>query len=231
MTEVKHIFFDLDRTLWDFEKNSNEALTEILVELDLTSQGLIVEDFIEKYKEINEYYWGLYRDGKIEKSKLRFIRFQDTLHYFKIYDQGLGVKIGDQYVHICPKKKNLIYGTMDILNYLSPHYSLHIITNGFEEVQAIKMRENNLIPFFDTVTYSEEVDAKKPDPKIFHHAMEKFNAKAEESVMIGDDYEADIIGAENIKMKSIYFNPDHNDENHENYISCLTDLKTYFKVD
>ncbi len=230
MKEVKHIFFDLDRTLWDFEKNSHEALSEILSDLDLLSNQLKADDFIKKYKEINEHYWALYREGKIEKAKLRYIRFQDTLHYFEIYDNGLGELIGEKYVSISPKKKNLIYGTMDMLNYLRPHYSLHIITNGFEEVQAIKMKENDLIPFFDTVTCSEEVDAKKPDPKIFHHAMEKFQAKSDESVMIGDDYHADIIGAEKVNMKAIYFNPHHNEENHENHISCLTDLKTYFKV-
>lgn len=230
MKTVKHIFFDLDRTLWDFEKNSHEALTEILNELDLLSQGLSASQFIEKYRQINEYYWGLYRDGKIEKEKLRYIRFQDTLHYFEIYDKDLGAQIGEKYISISPKKKNLIYGTTEILNYLQHKYSLHIITNGFEEVQAIKMKENKLVPFFDTVTCSEEVDAKKPDPKIFIHAMEKYKAKPEESVMIGDDYIADIEGAEKVNMKAIYFNPESNDRNHENHIHCLTELKDYFRA-
>lgn len=229
MKTIKHIFFDLDRTLWDFEKNSQEALTEILKELDLSSQGLNSNDFIKKYKEINEYYWALYREGKIAKEKLRYIRFQDTLHYFEIYEQGLGAQIGEKYVSISPKKRNLIFGTMDVLNYLRNNYSLHIITNGFEEVQAIKLKENDLVPFFDTVTCSEEVDAKKPDPKIFFHALNKFKARPEESIMIGDDFQADILGAEKVNMKAIYFNPVANDKNHEFHIHCLTELKDYFR--
>jgi putative hydrolase of the HAD superfamily len=228
MRNVKHIYFDLDRTLWDFEKNSHEALTEIVTELGLNKCGLDTNQFIEKYKEVNEYYWGLYRDGKIEKEKLRYIRFQDTLHYFEIYEKDLGIKIGEKYVSISPKKKNLIKGTMEVLDYLKPHFSLHIITNGFEEVQEIKMKENKLTPYFDTITCSEEVNAKKPDPKIFLHALEKHNAKAEESVMIGDDYIADITGANKINMKSIYFNPKENDQEYKNYISCLTEIKSIF---
>lgn len=228
MTDIKHIYFDLDRTLWDFERNSHEALTEILTEIGLLETGLNKLDFIKKYKEINEHYWALYRQGKIEKSKLRYIRFEDTLHYFEIYDKGLGATIGQKYVEISPKKKNLIEGTREILDYLSPKYQLHIITNGFEEVQEIKLRESELTPYFDSITCSEEVHAKKPDPKIFHHAMKKHNAKPEESVMIGDDFHADIIGANQVNMHSIYFNPDENDHNYEHHISNLNQLKIYF---
>ena len=228
MKKVKHIYFDLDRTLWDFEKNSHEALTQILNETGLVQNGVNPNEFILKYKEINEHYWKLYREGKIEKAKLRYIRFEDTLHYFNIYEKDLGLQIGEQYVAISPRKKNLIHGTIDILNYLQPHYDLHIITNGFEEVQEIKMKENNLTHFFNTITCSEEVDAKKPDPQIFLHALDKHNVKSEEAVMIGDDFHADIIGAQSINMKSIYFNPVENDHNHEHHIYCLTELKNYF---
>lgn len=207
MKSVKDIFFDLDHTLWDFEKNSGETLHELHNELELNSHTKDAHNFIEKYQEINHYYWKLYRDGKIEKAKLRVIRFQETLEHFGINDDKLAERMGEEYLKRCPQKRHLFPDAIEVLEHLSKNYKLHIITNGFLEVQHIKTRQSGIHDFFDLILCSEEVGVNKPHPDIFHFAMKSTNAKAEESVMIGDTYEADILGAKSVGMKTIFFNP------------------------
>lgn len=229
MNKVEHIFFDLDRTLWHFEANSHRVLAKIYEKFDLAKSIDNVIIFIKKYKEINESLWTLYKDDKVTKEELRWKRFSDTLAYFKILDdREVGIEMGDYYIYHSPRQTELLPYTIEVLDYLKDKYQLHIITNGFEEVQHIKLAESKIAHYFKEVLLSEKVGVKKPHPFIFKKAMKLAQAKPENSIMIGDDWYADIYGASRAGMRSIYFNPDkipHTNKVDEEII-CLSQLKT-----
>lgn len=208
--KIKHVFFDLDRTLWDFEKSAGETFEEIFHEHKLFNQGIpSVEDFHEAYTIHNDRLWDQYRKGEIEKEILRGLRFNLTLKDFEIVDEVLGEKIGDDYVRISPLKVNLFPYSIEILEYLFPKYKMHIITNGFSEVQDTKLKASGMDKYFIEVITSEEAGVKKPHPDIFKFAFEKAGASPHESIMIGDDYEVDIIGARDVNMEQIFFDPEN----------------------
>lgn len=208
MKIYKHIFFDLDSTLWDFEKNAREAFTDIYKKFELEKKGVdSLDDFVNRYLRHNEELWALYREGKIEKEYLRWRRFEVTLSDFGIDDPALAQKIGNEYVTISPQKINLLPNTIPVLDYLKDHYNLHIITNGFEEVQFTKLENSKLRHYFSQVITSEAAGCKKPDKCIFSFALKNAGALAAESLMIGDDIETDIIGAAKVGMDTVYFNP------------------------
>ncbi|MEN8137479.1 MAG: YjjG family noncanonical pyrimidine nucleotidase [Bacteroidota bacterium] len=222
---VKHIFFDLDHTLWDFEKNSEEALGEIISQCrEYCDFRFTIDEFLDVYKPLNVLMWKLYRENKITKNELRIRRFSDALDHFGISDLGVANHMAYAYVSISPRKTNLFPHAMEALEYLNERYKLHIITNGFEEIQFTKLKMSNIEVFFDEVITSEAIGVKKPDPLIFSYALEKTGAKPHESLMIGDNYEADILGALNSKMPAIYFNMDQKNELHAN-VRQITNLK------
>ena len=225
--KYSHLFFDLDRTLWDFERNSKEALTEMYNHFDLKSLGIKSSElFIEKYKVHNEYLWSLYRQGKIDKDNLRSFRFQLCLKDFKISDNKLSVQLGEMYVSTSPYKTHLFPFTHEVLTYLKSKYRLHIITNGFEEVQHIKLKQSKLDVYFDQVITSEQLGVKKPDSKIFNYAISSVKAELSESLMLGDDFPVDILGAKNIGMDQVFFNPKDEKVNEKPTfeINCLSEL-------
>ena len=224
---IKHIFFDLDRTLWDFEANSHQTLLELCIAYDLAEKGISdYEAFIKNYKAHNEQLWDLYRVDKISQQDLRRERFQRVLADYNINDTELATNIGEDYVAICPKKNKLFPYTIEVLKYLSKKYKLHIITNGFHEVQHIKLQHAGLTSYFNEIITSEQMGVKKPNPKIFNYALQKANTSAEESIMIGDDLEVDVLGAEKVGIQGVFFNPNkikHNEDIvHE--IFCLSEL-------
>ena len=157
----KHIFFDLDRTLWDFETNSHKTLLEICVKYDLKKLGILnYIQFIKEYKIINEKLWNLYRLDKISQKDLRRERFQQTLELYNIKDSDLSEKIGEDYIEICPRKTKLYPYTFEVLDYLKSKYQLHIITNGFHKTQYIKLDFARLKPYFNQIITSEELGVK-----------------------------------------------------------------------
>lgn len=209
MKTYKHLFFDLDRTLWDLDRNSREALLEIYTHFKLEELGVInFEAFFENYKHINDRLWDDYRKGLLHKDSLRTIRFSQTLQLFQIFDPRLSEQIGYTYVEISPKKTNLLPNALSTLEYLAPHYQIHIITNGFEEVQHIKLENSGLKPYLSHIITSEKAQCKKPDPRIFAFALHETGAKRNESLMIGDSLELDIIGAKQVGINQVYFNPE-----------------------
>ena len=225
---IKHIFFDLDRTLWDFEKNSFETLSELYEVHDLWQKGISdVDVFIDNYKRHNEYLWGLYRDGKVEKHVLRSSRFKLTLQDFGINDNHLASRLGDHYIQKCPLKTHVFPFTFEVLDYLKVKYHLHIITNGFEEVQYVKLEQSKLLHYFDQIVTSEQVGVKKPNPEIFRHALVRAFCNPHESIMIGDDLPVDILGAKAMGMHQVYFNPEKiaHQESIDFEISCLSQLQ------
>jgi len=204
----KHIFFDLDKTLWDIDRNSHETLLELSAKHDITGRGVTsVPEFITTYKKINDQLWLDYTNNKIEKEALRFDRFRLAFGVYGIVDTALAEAFGNDYISTAPLKNNLLPNTIETLDYLSQHYQLHIITNGFEEVQFVKLNNCNLSTYFKHIITSERAGYKKPDSRIFEFSMTLAGATKESSIMIGDSLEADIIGARNAGIAQVYFNP------------------------
>jgi len=206
--KYKHLFFDLDRTLWDFEKSAMEAFREMYQIHKLDKLGIPeAEVFHTTYQEHNHRLWEKYRLGKIEKSELMWKRFHLALLDYDVNNKELAMKLGNDYVRISPLKVNLFPHALEILSYLKPHYTLHLITNGFQEVQEVKLKSSGMDIYFQYLITSEEAGAKKPKPGIFNYAFKKTGSRAEESLMIGDDYEVDIIGARKMGMDQVFFDP------------------------
>jgi putative hydrolase of the HAD superfamily len=231
MKNYKHIFFDLDRTIWDFEQNAREAYHDIYEKYNLRHLGIAsFEDFTQSYLKHNDRLWALYREGKIEKEYLMWRRFEMTLLEFGIDDKKLAEKIGLDYITISPRKTILFPNAYETLKYLYDRYPLHIITNGFEEVQHIKLKNSKLDVYFDHVITSEAAGCKKPDPCIFNFALKTVGTKPDECVMIGDDPEVDIAGAHALGIDTVFFNPKHiacnGNVTHE--IFDLAELKNIF---
>ena len=216
----KHIFIDLDKTIWDFESNTNLTFREIFEKHDLITRGITDMTLFHKvYSGINDMLWGLYRENKIKKEILNIKRFELTLNEFGIDDLILATQIAEDYVTLSPQKTILFPHSHEALSYLQSKYSLHIITNGFEELQQQKLDNCGLRKYFKTITTSEEAGVKKPETRIFKLALQKAAAKIEESLMIGDDLEVDVAGAKGIGMDTLYFNPENiahqDDPDHE----------------
>lgn len=229
MKKYKHLFFDLDQTLWDFEKNSTEVLSELFVKYKLEECGInSCSEFIFRYKELNKLLWLQYGKGQITKEKLRYGRFRGAFKAFKIKNDWLADKLADEYISLSPHKTNLLPYAEDILTELKAYYVLHVITNGFLEVQQIKLDKSGLNKFFSNIIVSDLLGHKKPDIKIFIYSLEKANAKSHEALMIGDNYECDIEGARAAGIDQVFFNPNGHSPGPSTYeIKCLSELKKF----
>ena len=221
----KHIFFDLDRTLWDFEKNSENALKHIFEEEKLV-QFVDFHTFHDYYIEENARLWKLYGQGLMTKEVLRYERFRVALRSFFEPSEDMIKRIGDAYVEISPRQTSLFPNAIESLKSLKEiGFTLHIITNGFQEVQFVKLENSGLKAYFDIIVCSEFIGKNKPDPAIFHHAFELANCKPKDSLMVGDDYYADITGATNAGIQAILFDPElKNTYNYEWVVSDLNEV-------
>ena len=226
LTGIKHIFFDLDHTLWDFDKNSALTFDKIF---KVHSLELNTSEFLQAYGPINLNYWKLYREEKIDKESLRYKRLKDCFDAigFKVSDEII-YQLSEDYITYLTTFTHLFEGTLDVLDYLKKDYDLHIITNGFEEAQQRKMDNAKISHYFKTVTNSESAGVKKPNPIIFNHALNVSNANPENSIMIGDNYEADIEGAINVGLDVILYNyHNYNAAPHIKQVKQLVELKKY----
>ena len=206
--QYRHIFFDLDHTIWDFDKNAEETLQELFVMHELDKIGLSSADaFIETYTRNNHSLWAQYHVGKITKDYLREARFRTTFLDLGVQPDLIPVGFEDEYVKLCPTKTNLFPDAHEVLTYLKSKYTMHLISNGFKESTEIKIAGSNISHYFDQIIISEAVGVNKPDKAIFEHALSLAGAVKDESIMIGDSIEADIRGALNFGMDAIYFNP------------------------
>ncbi|GAB4146082.1 MAG: YjjG family noncanonical pyrimidine nucleotidase [Bacteroidia bacterium] len=207
MKTYKHIFFDLDRTLWDMDHNASETLKELFYRYRLPEHGIEdAEVFIRHYNEYNDVLWDRYRRKLIDKATLRALRFKQTLAHFGVHDKELAARFDHDYVTEAPNKTNLIPGAKELLNELTGKFSLHIITNGFPEVQHHKIKNCGIEQYFEQVITSEGCGYNKPDVRIFEYSLRKSGGKKEEALMIGDDLHVDILGAKNAGWDSVFFN-------------------------
>lgn len=203
-TTITDVFFDLDHTLWDFDKNSEMAFDRIFKS---KYPEIKTEDFIEKYAPINQECWKLYQNDKITHLELRYNRLKlsfDALNY-TMSDESIN-EIANDYIEFLTDNNHLFEGAIEVLEYLKPKYKLHIITNGFANVQDKKINNAALSGYFETITNSELAGVKKPNSIIFDYALSAAKASKENSVMIGDCLDADVNGALNAGLDAIFFN-------------------------
>lgn len=208
MPEFKHIFFDLDNTLWDFDRSSILAFDKIFDLFHLINYGIPdAKEFHKIYFVYNNMLWEQYRQGKIDKDFLKNERFRLPLNDYGVKDDKLAHDLGESYTELAATTVALVPNTMEVLTHLKEKdYKIHLITNGFLEVQSIKMKASGLDMMIDESFVSEVIGFKKPDHRIFHHAINKVGGTIENCVMIGDDLSVDIIPAKEIGMFHIYFN-------------------------
>ena len=220
--KYKHLFFDLDHTLWDFEANARATLQILYEELQLKKRGIDdFELFYKNYLGYNEMLWDRYRKGFVKQDELRIKRMRLALLDFKIADETLAQKMNVQFLELLPTRTILFPYTKEILQYLlNKNYELHLITNGFEKVQHSKLKYSGLDIFFKEVITSEGSNSLKPNKEIFEFAFKKTNADPASSIMIGDTIDVDIQGAINAGIDQVFVN----------HTGISTDIKPTYTV-
>lgn len=230
--QYKHLFFDLDHTLWDFEANSKAVIFILHQHHQLQDRGVEqAEQFFQVFSEENERLWIRYRKGLMKQDELRVKRFRNTLLHFKIADEQLAQSMAYEYIELLPQQVNLLPYAKDVLQHCQDAgYRMHIITNGFEEVQYRKMKSSGIDGYFEEVFTSERCMCLKPMKEIFDFALQACGAQAAESVMIGDNWEVDIAGAINAGWDQVFYNPSKIKVSGEPtyQINCLSEMKEIF---
>lgn len=208
MKKYNHLFFDLDHTLWDFDRNTSEAIEEIFRIFNFSKWPFFTfQDFMRIFHEVNDYLWNKFNHGLIDRFELRNSRFKLILGKLGVNEHEIPDGIAEKYLELAPVKPNVIPYTYEILDYLNPNYHLHIISNGFDDVQHSKLRASNIHRYFDKIITSDSSGHRKPQKDIFEFALDEAGAHKEKSIMIGDNIYTDIIGAQNAAMDHIFFNP------------------------
>ncbi len=203
----KNLFIDLDDTIWDIHQNGKECLEEIYYDYGFGQFYPTFETYYDVYMPGNNHLWSLYRQGKIRKDELIVERFLFPLKDFGINDPEYAKRLSDDFLERTTTKTLLIDGAIDLLDYLKPKYRMYILSNGFTEVQHKKIENSGLKPYFDKVFLSEDAQINKPHPAIFTYALKNSNSRRNQTIMIGDSWDADIVGARNSKIAQIWLNP------------------------
>jgi putative hydrolase of the HAD superfamily len=209
MKQYKHIFWDLDHTLWDFEKNSVAALSQVYIQFELVDKGISdFDEFSIRYHAHNDKYWERFRKGFITREVMRWKRMYATMMDYKIVNEKLASEMGEAYLEYLPLQTNVFENAIEILDYCAQKgIQQHIITNGFEGTQIQKMTNSNMLHFFDAIVTSEKAMSLKPHAPIYEFAFAKTGATNQDSIMIGDAIDVDVLGAMNVGMDAVWFNP------------------------
>jgi YjjG family noncanonical pyrimidine nucleotidase len=226
----KHLFFDLDHTLWHYEANCAAGLKIIFDQNLLQAEGIgSAEVLYQSFYKVNTALWRAYETGEITSAILRKRRFEEVLASFDLQNIQLAHSLSEQYMALIHTLPQLLPGALDLLHYLAPSYQLHILSNGFSDIQQKKLKHSGIIHFFKSITTSELALAVKPQPQIFRYALKVAKARVSDSLMIGDNPNADIAGAQNIGMDSVFYNPSEIilEQSVKTQIKHLLDLKHF----
>lgn len=223
--KIQHIFFDLDNTLWDHRKNAYLTIKDLFEKQEITLHyNIDFEEFHSVYHDINESLWEKIRDGIIGKEYLRKHRFYDSFKHFGVDDEVLSQYFEEHFLDKILNYNELVEGAEYILEYLkSKHYTLHIISNGFQEVTERKCILSGIDKYFKTITSADSVGVRKPNPKIFDYSLGLAEAKKQESIMIGDDWIADVVGSQNYGLDVIFFDV-YKENRQEEGLKAITHL-------
>lgn len=225
--KYKHIFFDLDHTLWDFDSNSKLTFKQLFEEYDLTERGIDdFDEFFVKYNIHNDKLWERFRNGSIRRDDLRWKRIWFTLLDYKIGDTALAHELSAAYLEILPTQTILMPHAKEVLEHCANSYQIHMITNGFDTTQKLKIQFSGIASYFSEIITSEKSHSMKPHPGIYEYALSTTGATADDAIMIGDALEVDIKGAKNAGWDQVYFNPHKTEhEGSPTYeVSCLSQL-------
>ncbi len=221
--QYKAIFFDWDHTLWDHEANAFDTLNELFIEYHLQEKYQVVfSDFYKNYQELNNELWREYQLGELTQEELRHIRFKLIFKNFDILEDS--ITFSDQFLYRNPRKKKLIDGAANLIKELSKHYSLYILTNGFHDIQEIKIKESGLSNYFKDCFTSDKTGYKKPQKEFFYAVLENLSLKSEEVLMVGDNPEVDINGALKSGIDAILFTNQLEYQGNSPYVQELKDL-------
>lgn len=229
MPAYQHILFDLDHTLWDFERCSCETLEELFdsYQLHTLADNICSKNFVDTFRTTNRKLWTLYSAGEITQQELRTTRFNLILKELGISKEDISAKLADDYIHLCPQKPHLLPYAKEVLDYLSSKYVLHIVTNGFADVQMVKLSSANITSYFSEIVTSEKAGCHKPNKQIFDFTLQRINARPKECIMIGDSLDSDIKGARNAQLDHIFYNYENIEhlETPTHEIKCLSELR------
>ncbi|MEO9872851.1 YjjG family noncanonical pyrimidine nucleotidase [Ekhidna sp.] len=203
---MKHIFFDLDHTLWDYDRSAQETLSEIFIQLELSKSGLTKKKLFNKFYEVNDKLWGKYNDGLIDREYIKNERFNEIFSSIGI-DAQHSKDASAYFMKNCSSKSYLMPDALTALNYLTGKYELHIITNGFLDAQNRKLSSSGIAKYFNIMVTSECADSRKPSPEIFEYSLSKAGSSKTNSVMIGDNPRTDIHGAQEFGIKTVFYDP------------------------
>lgn len=211
---IRHLFFDLDHTLWDYNRNARETLWELYYEFNLMHYGIApFEDFLRAFLWANGQVWNAFEESNLNQFQLRHKRLELVFEQFQLPFTPIE-GFNEAYYQRCCHKVHLVDGAIPLLQALVPHFSMHVITNGFDDTQFHKLEKPGLAPFFKTVTTSEKAGRKKPDPAFFQFALQQAGAKKEESMVIGDGWRTDVAGALALDLPVIWFNSEGEEKSH-----------------
>ncbi len=227
MSKYRVLLFDLDHTLWDYETNSYETLSDLHQDYNLSEfTGWSVQKFADTFKKVNSRLWDNYNRGAIDRAYIKEKRFETIFRKLGVDDYELSQEISAEYVKRCPQKTGLMPHTLTVLDYLSKTYPLFLLTNGFDDVQNIKLEKSNIGHYFQGMITSETCGHRKPSREIFEYTLETANTTSSEALMVGDNLQADIKGAKKAQIDGVYYNPlkkSHKEET-DYEISCLSEL-------
>lgn len=208
MKKYKHLFFDLDHTLWDYDLNTSEAILELYTHFNMAQWSFFtLEQFVAIFHEVNNLLWDKFNHGHIDRLTLRNERFKMILTKLGVGEHEIPAGLGEKYLQLAPIKSKVMPYTLEILEYLKPNYKIHILSNGFDDVQLSKLQSSKIHHYFDKIVTSDSSNYRKPQKEIFEHAMALTGATLADAIMIGDNLDTDIAGAQNAQMDHIFFNP------------------------
>lgn len=205
---IKAVFIDFDDTLWDTKGNNKQVLKELYTLHNWGRGYSSFEHFGKEYYPTNERQWALYRQGEISKTELMYRRFALVLAPVGDVSERYIEEVNDYFLKRTAVMSGVVEGAIPLLDYLKRHYRVVIVSNGFREVQTSKMKASGIAPYIDDLILSEDAGCSKPNPLIFEYAYKQTALSPQDVVMIGDSWEADIVGAQNAGIPSIWFNPD-----------------------
>ncbi|MDR2233268.1 MAG: YjjG family noncanonical pyrimidine nucleotidase [Tannerella sp.] len=208
-TKYKSIFFDFDDTLWDTFHNNKECLKEIFADYHFDRHYDSFETFFQIYMPYNLSLWAKYRNGEIDRQTLIIERLLYVLRPMGITDRAYILKLNDDFLQRTVNQSRLIPGAIELLDYLRPFYRLFILSNGFREIQSQKLQHAGMTSYFEKIILSEDAKIQKPHKEIFDYALKNTNSRRNESILIGDSYEADIEGAAKSHIDQIWYNPEN----------------------
>jgi putative hydrolase of the HAD superfamily len=209
---VKHydvLFIDLDDTLYDFSSNSRDAYEEVYALLDYDRYFDGFQHYYTIYTDYNAQLWVRYAAGEITRDYLNAERYTHPLRVVGAPDPDtLGTRFWHESMQRLPLGKRLMPHAREVLDYLRPRYrKIYILSNGFTELQARKMQSAGITHYFDGMVLSEDIGVNKPHPDIFLHALRVASTTADNALMVGDNFEVDILGARGVGIDQVYYNP------------------------